>query len=249
MLSRFKLLLLLAATVCAQGAVAGDFSVSPVRLEFAGISRSQLLSITNAGDKPSRFLARATSWTMTENGGVELKEDDTLLVFPASFTIAGKATQNIRVGTDQRAGDTERTWRVVLEELPDADTAGSQGATINVLSIISVPVFMPPVVPRKALAVSSQGFTGNAAKVGVVNSGNLHQMMAGVSVTAMRGEEVIQQAQQEGWYILPGRNRAYTINGAANWCAPGVTRFELRVADRDGQSLARQTIDAREACR
>jgi len=249
MLRPLHLLAALALALASHASQAGEFSVSPVRLDFAGVARSQLLAVTNMGDKPARFLVRGANWTMTEAGGVELSDDDSLLVFPASFTVAAKATQNVRVGTAQRAGDTEKTWRVVLEELPDANGAGSSGATIAVLSVISVPVFMPPVAPRKGLDVAWHGATGTAAKLQIANTGNVHQMLAGVSVTSMRGEDIVQQVQQEGWYILPGKNRVFSFAGAGNWCAAGVTRFELKATDRDGQVAGRQTIDAREACR
>ncbi|MES2973008.1 MAG: fimbria/pilus periplasmic chaperone [Pseudomonadota bacterium] len=229
--------------------LAGEFSVSPVRLDLGGVARSQLLSITNAGTVPARFLVRGAAWTMTEAGAVELSDDDKLIVFPASFTVAPKASQNIRVGTDQRSGETEKTWRVLLEELPDANAAGSPGATINVLSVISVPVFMPPLKPRKAMEISWLGQEGASARIALVNDGNAHEMVAAVSVTAMRGEDTALQAQQEGWYILPGKRRVYALAGERNWCASGVTRFELRATDRQGETLARRTVDAREACR
>ena len=233
----------------APAAFAGEFSVSPVRLDLGGVARSQLLAITNAGTVPARFLVRGAAWTMTEAGAVQLSDDDKLIVFPASFTVAPKATQNIRVGTDQRPGETEKTWRVVLEELPDANAAGSAGATINVLSVISVPVFMAPLKVSKAMEISWVGHEGASAKVALANGGNMHEMVAAVSVTAMRGEDTAAQAQQEGWYILPGKRRVYSVAGEKSWCAPGVTRFEIRATDRQGETLARQTIDARDACR
>jgi fimbrial chaperone protein len=238
------------ALACACAAFAGEFSVTPVRMEFAGVARSQLLSITNTGNAPARFLARGAAWTMNENGGVELADDDGLIVFPASFTLAPKATQNVRVGTSQRPGDTEKTWRVVLEELPDpAANPGAVGASIAVLSMISVPVFMPPLAARKALDVSLAGVSGNTAQVALNNQGNAHELVAGVSITALRGEAVAQQAQQEGWYVLPGKRRVYGFNASGPWCAPGVTALELKASDLQGQVLARKSVDAREVCR
>lgn len=240
---------LMVASALAPAALAGEFSVSPVRLDLGGSARSQLLAITNAGTAPARFLVRGSAWTMTEAGAVQLSDDDSLIVFPASFTVAPKATQNVRVGTDQRPGETEKTWRVLLEELPDANAAGNAGATINVLSVISVPVFMAPLRVSKAMQISWVGHEGTTARLALSNGGNAHEMVAAVSVTAMRGEETALQAQQEGWYILPGKRRVYSLTGHKNWCVPGVTRFELRATDRQGQTLARQTIDAGEACR
>lgn len=246
-----KIHIYLAALLVASpmAALAGEFSVSPVRLDLGGVVRSQLLSITNAGTSPARFLVRGAAWTMTESGAVELSDDDRLIVFPAAFTVAPKATQNIRVGTDQRAAETEKTWRVLLEELPDANAAGSAGATINVLSVISVPVFMAPLQTRKSMEASWLGQEGATARVALFNSGNAHEMVAAVSVTAMRGDDIALQAQQEGWYILPGKRRVYALAGDRSWCTPGITRFELRATDRQGETLARQSIDAREACR
>ncbi|QJW83736.1 hypothetical protein HK414_06015 [Ramlibacter terrae] len=58
-----KLLSFLLASACAalaaSPAKAGEFAVSPVRIEFNGAARSQLLAITNAGDTPARFWSAA----------------------------------------------------------------------------------------------------------------------------------------------------------------------------------------------
>ncbi len=231
-------------------ASAGEFSVSPIRLNLSGAARSQLLTISNIGSTPARFLVRSAGWTVTEAGAVELSGDDQLVVFPASFVVAPKASQNIRVGTDQTATNTEQTWRIVLEELPNPDAPSGAGTTINVLSVLSVPVFMPPLAARKSMDLTLQSATGVTATVVISNTGNAHEMVSAVSVTAMRGEEVAAQAQQEGWYLLPGKRRVLSIKtDKKSWCAPDITRFELRASDRDGQTLAQQKVDAREVCR
>lgn len=229
---------------------AGEFSVSPTRLNLSGASRSQLLAITNAGTTPSRFLVRATGWSVSESGVVELVADDKLVVFPASFTVAPKATQNIRVGTDQAAGDTEQTWRIILEELPNPDMQSSPGTAINVLSVLSVPVFMPPIAPRKSIELGIESVQGATVTMVLTNKGNAHEMINTVSVSALRGETVLAQGQQEGWYLLPGKRRVMALKSDKTiWCAPGITGFDVRAVDRDGLTLVRQSIDAREVCR
>lgn len=228
---------------------AGEFSVSPIRLTLAGTARSQLLVITNIGTEPARFLVRSAGWTVNDAGAAELSADDSLSVFPASFTVAGKGTQNIRVGTDQRQGDTEKTWRIVLEQLPDANAASSAGATINVLSVLSVPVFMPPLSARKAFSINWVSSKGTSASVQLANDGNAHELVSAISVTALRGTETATQAKIEGWYLLPGKKRVFGLTAANNWCAPDITTFELRALDREGQLLAQQSLDAREACK
>ncbi|MGV3569108.1 MAG: molecular chaperone [Ramlibacter sp.] len=237
------------AAMAALPAAAGEFAVSPVRMEFNTAARSQLLTITNAGTTPARFLVRGAGWTMTDQGGVQLSEDDALVVFPASFTLAPKASQNIRVGTAQRPGEVEKTWRVVLEELPDATPPAAGGAVINVLSMISVPVFMPPVSPRKGLEIAWAGASGPDARVTLGNSGNAHELVGGVTLAALRGKEAQPPVRVEGWYVLPGKRREFSFQQASAWCAPGVTGFELVASDVQGQPLARSTIDAGEACR
>lgn len=231
-------------------AQAGEFAVSPTRLNLSGASRSQLLSITNAGATPSRFLVRATGWSVSESGVVELVPDDKLVVFPASFTVAPKATQNIRVGTDQPAADTEQTWRIILEELPNPEAQSTAGTSINVLSVLSVPVFMPPAVARKSIDASIESVQGVTATVVLTNKGNAHEMINTVSVSALGGQTVLAQGLQEGWYLLPGKRRVLALKSDKNsWCVPGITSFDLRAVDRDGLTLVRQSIDAREVCR
>jgi fimbrial chaperone protein len=230
--------------------LAGEFSVSPIRLNLSGAARSQLLTINNIGSAPARFLVRSAGWTVTEAGAVELSGDDKLVVFPASFVVAPKASQNIRVGTDQAATDTEQTWRIVLEELPNPDAPSGAGTTINVLSVLSVPVFMPPTTARKSMELGLQSVNGVTATVMISNKGNAHEMVSAVSVTALRGEEVAAQAQMEGWYLLPGKRRVLNLKtDKKSWCTPDITSFDLRASDRDGQTLVQQKVEAREVCR
>ena len=250
MKSPLRRLLSFTALACAAAACgAGEFSVSPVRIDFAVAGRSQLLAITNTGTAPARFLVRAAGWTVNEEGAVELSDDDKLVVFPASFTVQPRFSQNVRVGTDQRPGDTEKTWRIVFEELPDPNPATAAGATINVLSVISVPVFMPPVTPRKSLKLGWSATEGRTMKLALANEGNAHELIATVTLTAMRGEQAAQQAQASGWYLLPGKRREYPVAGEKPWCELGAGRFELRATNVQGDTVATQSVDAREACR
>lgn len=228
---------------------AGEFSITPVRLDLASSARSQLLSVTNLGSTPARFMVRAAGWTVNEGGGVDLVPDDSLLVFPASFTIPPKGTQNVRAGTDLAPADVERTWRIVLEELPDPNPTAQQGTTINVLSQLSVPVFMAPRQVRRELKLGPPAVDGNQARILVANTGNVHALVTAVSLTALREQQVLAEGRKEGWYLLPGSQRTYAITGTAAWCTSGVNRFELRAFDRDGQQLAQQALDAREVCR
>ncbi|RYY52802.1 MAG: hypothetical protein EOO24_64845 [Comamonadaceae bacterium] len=228
---------------------AGEFSVTPVRLEFGAGMRTQLLSITNTGTTPARFLVRGAAWTMNEAGGVVTSDSDTLVVFPASFALAPKATQNIRVGTAERPGEDEKTWRVVLEEVPDATAPPPGGATINVLSMISVPVFMRPLAPRHALDLAWGGAAGTTARVTLANGGNVTELVGSVSVAPVRGGQAQAPSRTEGWYVLPGKRRVYAFEQSGGWCAPGVTGFQLVALDVQGQPMASRTVDASEACR
>lgn len=227
----------------------GEFSVSPVRLDLSGAARSQLLSVTNLGNTPARFMVRAAGWTVNDGGGVDLVPDDNLLVFPASFTVPPKGTQNIRAGTDLAPTDVERTWRIVLEELPDPNPAAQQGTTINVLSQLSVPVFMAPRQIRRELRLEKPVIDGAQARLPVANTGNVHALVTGVTLAAMRDQQTVVEGRKEGWYLLPGAQRSFSILASAAWCAAGVNRFEMRAFDRDGQQIAQQALDAREVCR
>lgn len=249
-MARFPFYLLAAAALAWLPAGAGEFSVSPVRLEFNGPQRSQLLSITNNGSTTARFLARGAVWTLSESGAVELKDDDGIVVFPQSFTLEPKASQNVRVGTPQRPGDLEKTWRVILEELPDPGGApAAAGTTITVLSMISVPVFLAPTTARRNLDIEWLGASGSSASVAVSNTGNVHALLGQVQIKAMRGTEVAQQAGLEGWYVLPGGRRVYALSGAQPWCAPDITTLELQAMGVQGQAIASRSLDARALCR
>ena len=224
------------------------FSVSPVRLDFQGITRSQLLAVTNSSDVPIRFLARSAGWSMDSAGAVQLTDDEQLVVFPASFTVAARATQNVRIGTTEPAGTVEKTWRVILEELPDPNAAGRSGASISVLSVVSVPVFMAPIQFDRKADLTWKKPTGQTLQATLDNQGNAHEVVASVALTAKRGEQVVQQAKVEGWYLLPSHQRHYTLKGDKAWCAVQASRFELMATAVDGRVIATRTVDAGAMC-
>lgn len=244
----FLTLALLLGSLFLPVAMASNVSITPVQLNLGGRMRSQLITVGNNSDQATRFLVRATGWRMDEEGNIQFLDDDQLIIYPASFSLPGRSTQNIRVGTAVGPADSEKTWRVVLEELPDPDAVIANGSAVNVLSTITVPVFMPPVSVHRSMAMTVSRISGRTAGVTLTNEGNVHELMLAVALTAFKGAQALQKVQVEGWYLLPSHRRSLGLQGAGAWCSLGADRFEINVTTSASGAVASRTLDAGQVC-
>ena len=150
-----------------------------------------------------------------------------MVVFPPVLAIQGGETRNLRVGALVAAGPVERTYRLILEELP----AAVKPDGVQILNRFSIPVFVAPVSPR--LAASIDGRDG--ARIRLRNTGTVHFKPRSVQARAVdaRGAAVAEKSWQ-GWYVLPGGERVYRLPVPAAACAR-VRSIEVTVRADEGE--------------
>jgi fimbrial chaperone protein len=190
---------------CASIAYAGSLTVSPVRIDLNNKKSSSTVQVTNQGDAPVTVQARAVEWRM-DAGENKYEETNDFIVSPPVFTLQPQQRQMIRLGI--RGGvspaDIERTYRLILEEVPKAPQAGAIAMVFN----ISVPVFLDPARPVMPLLIWDAAYTEDGAlRLTVTNDGTAHDYIkevvgetnAGQLQTAIRG------------YVLPGHTRDFIV--------------------------------------
>jgi fimbrial chaperone protein len=123
--------------------VAGDFAISPTRIDLHERSRSAVMMLTNNDANPVTVQVSGQRWHQDTGADVTEATND-LIVTPLVVTVPAKATQMIRVGLrgNVAAGDQQRTYRILIDEVPPAPAPGS--AAVQLALRMSVPVFVEP---------------------------------------------------------------------------------------------------------
>lgn len=186
----------LASMAFGQAASATTLSVLPVRVEVPSQKQFCSLNITNQGAEPVTVQVRGYGWQKDAEGRDVLDENAGVSVNPSIVAIPAGAKQLIRCSLPPRTGATEQTFRLLINELP---VANSQSGTVRALLQISVPVFRAPAGASPALG----WFTDPSGRIVMVNRGNRHAQVTGVKV-ALKGANQQPLHLERGFYLLSG---------------------------------------------
>ena len=204
---------MLAASACA-----GDFGVSPIRIDLNRNTKSALVTVTNDDARPLAFQVRALEWTQDAAGADRYADTADLVYFPRQLKIPPKESRVVRLGYTVPAVQAEKAYRVFIEELADPDARTSQTGVAITLRF-GVPVFLRPAELRLAgeVVLSAEGGTARAL---VRNTGNAHFRLASVRYTGLdaAGRTVFEHAL-DGWYLLTGAERPYVFKLPPEQCA------------------------------
>jgi fimbrial chaperone protein len=239
----------LAATCCvlfATGsAMAGEFSVNPIRLDLGASVRSGVIAIKNEDKQKLGFQIEAKEWTQDAGGKDQYADTNALIFFPKIMSVEPGEEGLIRVGARVAAVPAEKTYRLFIEELPGATKKLEGGAQINVLIRFGAPVFIAPLKPQDSLDIESFSLAKGTVTVSAKNTGNRHQVVQGIELqgTDAGGSEVYALTLADR-YLLTGTAKAYTTAIPADQCAK-ITRLSLEFKT-DKLNVAR-TLDVTRA--
>jgi fimbrial chaperone protein len=229
MLRRSILFVVVASVWSAPPAAAANFTVTPTEINLSRSSTSGLVRLTNRSRVPLRFEITVLSWSEDEEGAMNLTPATDVTFFPKLVELAAGATRNIRVGIEAaKIGDTERTFRLFVEELPD-QTAPSATA-VAIRTKIGVPVFVRPAKPARSLVIESVTVANGQVRTRVRNTGNLHVSVEEIVVrgSGTSGSQTFEREGQ-GWYVLPGATRSFSVPISPAECS-GTSTLAVRLA-------------------
>lgn len=227
--------LALCALAAATTAVAGAFSLSPIRLEFSGAGRTQVLTVHNDEDRPVVVQLRTLAWSQ-EQGADQLTDTHELLATPPLFTVPAKGEQIVRVAL-RRAADPVREldYRLVLEEVPPAAPKDFLG--LQVALRVSLPVFVQPVARAKpSLAWSAVRNADGRLVLRARNDGTAHVQVLDFDLRATGGDDALTLHNAVARYLLPGSATEWPIDAPAG--SGPVTHLQLRGASDQGDIAA-----------
>jgi fimbrial chaperone protein len=208
---------------CAAEAVhAANFAFSPTSLELTVKERSGTVTLQNPGDKPVRFEAIAMRWDQRADGQMDLHPTEDLLVYPPLITVAPDKSSKFRVTVLVPPGEREKTYRIQVTEIPafrGVNQAG--GASVTIRSQVVLPVFFAPAAAKQAIAtIVNPATRAGTFTFSIADAGTVRVHVRSVAVTGIgTGGRTIFQKSLDGWYVLAGGHRDYSVPLPRDTCA------------------------------
>ncbi len=227
----FTLLSLLLAV--AQPAVAGVFSVTPVRIYMTPRDRAVAITVTNEGDTPVVLQADINQWAQKPDGVDELTPTEDLILSPPIIKLGPKARQVVRLARLRPPDATRQlTYRMILREVPEA-SPGKDNIQVAIALALSMPVFITPPLAKRAVECKATPSDPGNLNVACANIGSAYSQIREILVR--EGERLIGRFEG-GPYILPGAQRVLPVKLERAGLAAPLGALQLAVTFDDGQT-------------
>lgn len=235
------------ALVVLPGAVsAASLQITPIRADLPAGPGAAALTLRNRGDTPIHAQVRVFRWLQRDGDDV-LEPTTEAVASPPLVRIAAGDEQLVRiVRPGATAADGETTYRLLIDELPDA--SGAPGAAnppattagIRVQLRYSVPVFAgtPANAPRPplqfALAREQDAWVLSAR-----NTGRMHAQISQVQLSTADGQAVTLAPGLLG-YALRNSGRAWRLDSTLT---AQIQRLATRAPGRPGAITVRAVVN------
>jgi fimbrial chaperone protein len=207
---------------------AASIEVAPVVIDLQPGQQSTVITLTNRSGEPTAAQLRVFGWRQSATGE-ELLPTEEVLVSPPVFQLAPGAAQVARLVLRPSSDPGERTFRILVDELPPPLAAASG---VRLALRLSLPVFVPSAAaapPSLAWRISPDG------KLTVTNSGRRHERLTDLRLVAADGSDIPLQSPTTP-YVLGGAERQWTLLRRANLGAP------LRLTGRTSAGAFQETV-------
>jgi fimbrial chaperone protein len=196
---------------------AGDWRVSPIRLDLGRDAKSGAVTVANDAGERLQVQMKAFEWTQDTEGKDLYEETGEILFFPRLMILEPKEEKILRAGIRVPAVAKEKTFRLFIEEIPGPRKA--EGVNVAVAIRFGVPIFVKPLKEEARGEVGAMTMSAGALLVPVNNTGNVHFVVQSVLLRGRNGVgEEIFSLELSGWYLLAGVSRAYTTTVPAATC-------------------------------
>jgi fimbrial chaperone protein len=207
-------------------AAASGLQVAPIGLEFTPASPAQGLWLTNTGDKALHAQARVYQWTQV-GGKDALAPTRSMLASPPMLSLDPGGRQLVRVirtGGLAVANAGEEAFRVLIDELPQADQR--QSSSVEYVLRYSVPVFVESAASSTATAASGTlhamfDHGAGGLSLAVRNDASKHAQLSNVSLLTADGRTIVLSDGLLG-YVLPGMTMRWPLKLQADAVGTGM---------------------------
>lgn len=221
-------------------AMAAPVTVTPTTIVLGPNQTSALVTLTNEGDTPTRYEANVNTWVENPDGTTTLESNADIIVFPQLTTLSPHESKRVRVGTERAAAGAERSYRLILQELPQINRDTGR-VEIQVLAKISLPVFITPTGAKAVAAIGAPKIENGVLQFDVANTGSMRFMLRQVDVTGhdINGETF--SLKTTGWYVLAGGRRSFQVALNAADCRR-TTEIEIKASGEMNPASAKLPV-------
>jgi fimbrial chaperone protein len=207
----FRIILLATLSAVVPSALAGSFSVNPVRVELSAQRSSAVVQVENTGSSEVTVEARTFAWAQPE-GKDQLSPTREVIVTPQVFRLKAGATQLLRIGALRKPDQSnELPYRLVLEEIPPPPAPDVKG--LQVALRISIPVFLrPPVEAKDKIDVAITAESERQLRLVFSNSGNASAAFSNLSISEEESPDQLIAAHGGVIYMLAGQRRELVLD-------------------------------------
>ncbi|HAS1787169.1 molecular chaperone [Enterobacter pasteurii] len=195
-------------------ALAATLQVAPVTLDLQSGQRATAVYLTNSGKSAIHAQIRVYEWSQ-KNGKDVLAATEEVVSSPAMTSLAPGQQQLVRIIV-MRPGlnEQEQSYRLVIDELPDAAARAASPNAVHFLLRYSIPVFIAgnqtAPVSRDALSCEQ---ADTPATIRCYNAGNSHIRLSHLQALTASGQAVASIKGLAG-YVLPGQTALLTFRHA-----------------------------------
>lgn len=228
-------------------ASAASFSLNPTRIELGPQRHVDILTLRNSGTAPLRMQVRTMHWSMTSDGRWHLTPSNDLIVTPELIEIAPGTSGQLRVGSLLDAGVTEASYRLLINELPNlSDKNGVR--QIQVLSEVSLPVFIEPANPSRIPVIRSAQIEHGALQIAIGDDGSQRLDPQSVKLAIRNhSDKAIEQRETMVNYVLPGATLPLRVELSSAICKQAAT-ISLSWPGITGTPVSHSIATGAEAC-
>ncbi|WP_081425061.1 fimbrial biogenesis chaperone [Syntrophotalea carbinolica] len=215
----FSCAVLLFSLVFSSVGHAGQWRVAPVRITLDQRAASCVITVLNDGEDTVNLQGKAMVWTQDADGKDVYEETGDLIFFPRILMLHKGEQKIIRAGIKAPARSREKTYRLFLEEIPQAKADTSDATQLTVVIRFGIPVFVKPLKEEPAGELVSATLEKGELSAVVANTGNTHFRITDITVkgTDQAGRETFSE-KLNGWYLLAGARRQYSLAVPAEKC-------------------------------
>lgn len=191
---------------------AATIRLSPVNVEILSNQTASSISLFNQSNESTDLQIRVFEWTQ-KNGQDHLTPTDEIAISPPFLKLQSNDSYNLRVVRINPAPISgEKTYRIIIDELPKPIDSRKAAQGVNVLLRSSLPVF---VVNKDAITKLNWKIDTNqeAPSLNISNIGNRHALLNNlilVDTTANKSYPI--KVNTVNGYILAEQARSYSIN-------------------------------------
>jgi fimbrial chaperone protein len=205
-------LLVVLFCVAALPAAAGEYSVSPMRLDFDLETKSGVVTLKNMGSDRLGFQLKAVEWRQDGEGKDVYVDTSDIIFFPRILTIEPNDERIVRVGVKVIPATEERAFRLFIEKLPDATSEPViPGAHLNIVFRFALPIFVQPTAHQPKGEIASASLAKGELTLVLKNLGNEHYRVDdGIVIKGVtgKGDQVFTHVFPDR-YVLAGISKRY----------------------------------------